>query len=272
MKPQVLGITLCSFLLILPLACIEALTVTSEEPIQILLEKTQEQVGELQIHGADEVYAAVEKNLARMEELKKLTDPKLKIKPEERATKIADLLKLMRDEYTALAEQSPKIEEGLKGIVKEIKLLIADPKEKVRELEKEQRALHESLRELSPSKEPDAVRRNILEQSIKAQLASLEGEMGIWKNFVALESKIAGKAEEWNKLIGDFLLILRENAKIYNGAYRFAKANKEYTIALNSLDENVERIKDTSKKLLETWYELRQIMEDTMQFTVKPQG
>lgn len=271
---RALGCICCSLLFVLPLAGIEALTISAEK-LPIILEETREKVEELQTYGAEEVYAVVKKNLDRMKDLKDLVNQNISINPNERAKKITAILKQMRDDYAAIASQSHKIEEGMEKKLQELNELLRDPQSVIREIEKEKRELAKELGDV-PSKETDVLRRTIREQSLKAQLSMIEGELSTWRNFSTLQSAMTKKSEEMKKIVSTFILVLVENARVYDKAHRFAMLNERYHEAVASLDQNYDEMKTLTDKLIESWYELQQVMDEAVKFGInvgkKPTG
>jgi len=241
------------------LTCVTpALSLTSAEEIPGLSKTTAEQlaqkVGELAQFGADEVFKLLEKNFARLQELRALTDPHRDMEPLTRAKKFTMLLKSMYDDYAAIAAIRDQIERGLAHKVQAINDLRQNFQTTLQERQGQQSQLTRELELAAKVQEPQ--RRNILQRSLQIRLTLLEQELRQWHIFQNVQDQIAQRAKEMKEVIGLFLFTIEQNALVYERAYSVAHTTLVVQEVLSTLYHDLAQINRFTAEMVQSWYEL----------------
>jgi len=211
---------------------------------------------ELNRQGVDEIFAEIQQNLAKLQELLEKVERATDISAVEDEV-IAHLESLARS-FAAMAEKQAAVNGGFRGKLEELGSLGDRSAEAINLLMAKRESWQVELQDLAY--EADLEVRRIKEQSLKTRLQFVEMRLELWNKLLETQKQIAKNARQMADEVKYFFLTLDENAKVYEEALETAKLHRDLNAAVRTLS-GIHDVSELSRQIQESWQILLKLIQ-----------
>jgi hypothetical protein len=173
---------------------------------------------------------------------------------------IFNAVKDMRSLYAQLSEEKDNVLELLENNIDIIDGFVDELNKALRHEESYLLNLKEELFSIDNNKEYDETDRKIKQNATQARIDLTKQRIEMLNNFIKNYSKIRPKLDEINTQVKKFIVIIVENAKFYDEAYKTLLLKKDLEIAYATIN-NITSLEIISKELINSRDDLKGILD-----------